>query len=137
MLLERRRACSTPVSPERLSTVLRCFLNGWRVSTLVNRSAGFVFTECDVRRRDASSAQREAQARENAVENDEMDDERSVTVGAAIEGAAIATSDQARQDAAPDITLYGRVWGRDHIRSEGKFSTGNRRGDLHFCSISR
>ena len=33
-----------------------------------------------------------------------MDDDRSETVGAAIEGAAITTTDQARQDAAPVST---------------------------------
>ena len=53
----------------------------------------------------ASSASRDARARENAVENDEMDDDRSGTVGASIEGAAASTTDQARQDAAP-VTTY-------------------------------
>ena len=53
----------------------------------------------------ASSASRVARARENAVNNDENDDDRSETVGAAIEGAAITTTDQARQDAAP-VSIY-------------------------------
>ena len=53
----------------------------------------------------ASSASRDARARENAVENVEMDDNRSETVGASIEGAAASTTDQARQDAAP-VTTY-------------------------------
>ena len=47
----------------------------------------------------ASSASRDARAQENAVENDEMDDDRLETVGAAIEGAATNTTDQACQDA--------------------------------------
>ena len=53
----------------------------------------------------ASSASREARARENAVEIEEGDDNRSETVGAAIESAAITTTDQARQDAAP-VSIY-------------------------------
>ena len=55
----------------------------------------------------ASSASRErAQKRIRiAVENDEMDDDRLETVGAAIEGAVTNTTDQARQDAAP-VTIY-------------------------------
>ena len=53
----------------------------------------------------ASSASRDVRAQENAVENDEMDDDRSETVGAAIEGAVTNTTDQARQDAAP-VTIY-------------------------------
>ena len=53
----------------------------------------------------ASSASRDARAQENAVEKDEMDDDRLETVGAAIEGAATNTTDQARQDAAP-VSIY-------------------------------
>ena len=52
----------------------------------------------------ASSASREARERENAVNNDENDRERSETVGASIDGAAASTTDQARQDAAPVST---------------------------------
>ena len=53
----------------------------------------------------ASSASRVARARENAVNNDENDDDRSETVGASIAGAAASTTDQARQDAAP-VSIY-------------------------------
>ena len=53
----------------------------------------------------ASSASRDARARENAVENDEKDDDLSETVGASTAGAAASTTDQARQDAAP-VTIY-------------------------------
>ena len=53
----------------------------------------------------ASSASREARERENAVNNDENDRERSETVGASIDGAAASTTDQARQDAAP-VSIY-------------------------------
>ena len=51
------------------------------------------------------AASRAARARENAVENDEKDDDRSETVGASTEGAAASTTDQARQDAAP-VSIY-------------------------------
>ena len=52
----------------------------------------------------ASSASREARARENAVNNDENNDDRSETVGASTAGAAASTTDPARQDAAPGST---------------------------------
>ena len=52
----------------------------------------------------ASSASREARARENAVNNDENNDDRSETVGASTAGAAATTTDPARQDAAPGST---------------------------------
>ena len=40
-----RRACSSPVSPEVLSTVLRCFSKGCLVKILGNKSAGLVSPE--------------------------------------------------------------------------------------------
>jgi hypothetical protein len=62
--------------------------------------------------RAASSAVRDAKMHENAVENDEWEEERSETVGAAIEGAAASTTDQARQDAAPvsHDTTHDNLW---------------------------
>ena len=47
----------------------------------------------------ASSASRDTRARENAVEDDEMDDDRSETVGAAIKGAAASTTNQGTRPA--------------------------------------
>ena len=51
--------------------------------------------------RHASSAQREALTRGNSGENDDDNDNRSMTVGDAIEGAATTTTDSARLAAAP------------------------------------